>query len=127
MTGYILNIAIGLQVFLGAMTTGLSAALNGRQAQICTVILGGFSTIIASYLARARGSGEPESSISRRNDLDQFLREVEAFNKDHGDVKGPEFDGEITRLRRRFEEILGNSATGDRKLPTSGSDRKLPV
>jgi len=36
---------------------------------------------------------------------------VEAFNKDHGDVKGPEFDGEITRLRRRFEEILGNSAT----------------
>jgi hypothetical protein len=31
MTGYALNIAIGLQVLLGALTTGLAAALSGRQ------------------------------------------------------------------------------------------------
>jgi hypothetical protein len=30
-TGYALNIAIGLQVFLGALTTGLAAALSGKQ------------------------------------------------------------------------------------------------
>jgi hypothetical protein len=30
-TGYTLNIAIGLQVLIGALTTGLSAATTGRQ------------------------------------------------------------------------------------------------
>jgi hypothetical protein len=33
-TSYALNIAIGLQVFLGALTTGLSAALSGRQVRL---------------------------------------------------------------------------------------------
>ena len=31
-TGYALNIAIGLQVLLGALTTGLAAAVTGKQA-----------------------------------------------------------------------------------------------
>jgi len=30
-TSYALNIAIGLQVLLGALTTGISAALSGKQ------------------------------------------------------------------------------------------------
>jgi hypothetical protein len=34
MTGYALNIAIGLQVLLGALTTGLAAALSGRQVSL---------------------------------------------------------------------------------------------
>ncbi|KAF9242832.1 hypothetical protein BU15DRAFT_72482 [Melanogaster broomeanus] len=33
-TGYALNIAIGLQVLLGALTTGLAAALTGKQASL---------------------------------------------------------------------------------------------
>ena len=33
-TGYALNIAIGLQVFLGALTTGLAAAVSGKQVRM---------------------------------------------------------------------------------------------
>lgn len=34
MTGYSLNAAIGMQVILGALTTGLSAATTGRQVAL---------------------------------------------------------------------------------------------
>ncbi|KAF5375923.1 hypothetical protein D9615_008251 [Tricholomella constricta] len=115
MTGYALNVAIGLQVLLGALTTGLSAATTGHQTSIMTAILGGLATIVASYLARARGSNEPELSITRVKDLEQFIRECEAFDMDHGHRLGDEFDTQLENLRRRFEELLGN-ANGERRL-----------
>lgn len=38
-TGYVLNIAIGLQVFLGALTTGLAAAVtNPKQASFIRTV-----------------------------------------------------------------------------------------
>ncbi|KAJ3516601.1 hypothetical protein NLJ89_g1023 [Agrocybe chaxingu] len=108
-TGYALNIAIGLQVLLGALTTGLSVVTTGRQTSIMTAILGGLSTIVASYLARARGSNEPELSITRVKDLEQFIRECRAFQMDHGHQLGDKFDDDIRGLRHRFEELLGNA------------------
>ncbi|KAH7886798.1 hypothetical protein F5I97DRAFT_1052657 [Phlebopus sp. FC_14] len=117
-TGYALNIAIGLQVLLGAMTTGLSVVTTGRQTSIMTSILGGMSTMVASYLARARGSHEPELSITRVKDLEHFLRDCHSFQLDHGHVVGtPEdaFNKRLEQLRHRFEELLGN-ANGERKL-----------
>ena len=75
-----------------------------------TAILGGFSTVVASYLARARGSNEPELSITRVKDLDQYLREVNAFILDHEDATGDKkLDEEVERFRRRFEALLGNA------------------
>lgn len=118
MTGYALNIAIGMQVLLGALTTGLAAALSGKQVSIGTTILGGMSTLVASYLARTRGSNEPELSITRVKDLDQFLRDCLAFKMDHGHEYGTAENGlnnRLEHLRRRFEELLGN-ADGQRKL-----------
>jgi len=116
MTGYALNAAIGLQVLLGSLTTGLSAvATSGRSAAVQTTILGGLSTMVASYLARSRGSNEPELSITRTKDLEQFIRECDAFKMDHGHVVGDEFDRELENFRRRFEELLGN-ANGERRL-----------
>lgn len=56
------------------------------QVGLSTSILGGISTLIASYLARVRGSGEPELSTSRVKDLAQFVRECEAFVQDYGYV-----------------------------------------
>ncbi|EGN97451.1 hypothetical protein SERLA73DRAFT_161484 [Serpula lacrymans var. lacrymans S7.3] len=82
-TGYALNAAIGLQVLLGALTTAISAATTGRQAS-------GLSTLVASYLARARGSNEPELSITRVKDLEQFIRDCKAFQMDHGHMYGDE-------------------------------------
>ena len=67
------------------------------------------ATMVASYLARARGSNEPELSITRVKDLEQFIRECNAFKMDHGHVVGTEFDDELISKRRRFEELLGNA------------------
>ncbi|KIJ98882.1 hypothetical protein K443DRAFT_103221 [Laccaria amethystina LaAM-08-1] len=91
MTGYALNAAIGLQT------------------AIATTVLGGLSTIVASYLARARGSNEPELSIARVKDLEQFIRECEAFKMDNGHVYGDKFDSALEGFRARFEELLGNA------------------
>lgn len=64
---------------------------------------------MASYLARARGSNEPELSITRVKDLEQFIRECEAFQMDRGHILGDKYDNELETFRRRFEELLGNS------------------
>ncbi|KAG6862719.1 hypothetical protein C0991_010545, partial [Blastosporella zonata] len=111
-TGYALNIAIGLQVLLGSLTTGIAAATTtGRQAAISTTILGALTTIVASYLARSRGSNEPANSIRRVKDLEQFIREIDAFQMDHGGVATNEYDSQLLRFRARFEELLGNTKT----------------
>jgi hypothetical protein len=71
---------------------------------------GGFNTLIAAYLARARGSNEPELSITRVKDLEQFIRECQAFQMDHGHVTTGEFDEKLGGFRRQFEELLGNAS-----------------
>ncbi|EGO20036.1 hypothetical protein SERLADRAFT_478659 [Serpula lacrymans var. lacrymans S7.9] len=113
-TGYALNVAIGLQVLLGALTTAIASATIGKQTSIATAILGGLSTLVASYLARARGSNEPEASITRVKDLEQFIRDCQAFVMDHGTEYGedkPELNKRVEEFRRRFEELLGNFNT----------------
>lgn len=108
LSGWTLNIAIGVQVLVGSLITGLSAALAGRPSQITTSILGGLSTVIASYLARARGSGEPELSTARVKDLEKFIRDLEAFIMDHGEKIGNDYDEQLSEFRGRLEELLGN-------------------
>lgn len=96
--------------------------------QIGTVVsvLGGLSTILASYLAKVRGSGEPEYSTIRTRELNSYLREVGTFVLDHGslhssgfviylsltssayagDKTGTEHEDQITAFRERFEAII---------------------
>ncbi|KAI0317339.1 hypothetical protein OF83DRAFT_1045915, partial [Amylostereum chailletii] len=109
-TGLTLNIVIGLQVLLGALTTGLGAALHN--ASITISILGGASTLAASYLARARGSGEPEVSALRVQALEHFLREAKAFQLDRGHAVGNEYDAELEGFRRGLEGLLSNAGEG---------------
>ena len=71
--------------------------------------LGAIATLVAAYLARARGSNEPELSITRCKDLDQFIRKCKAFQMDHGHVAGNELDKELIDFRHEFEELLGNA------------------
>ncbi|KAH8115368.1 hypothetical protein DFH11DRAFT_1507860 [Phellopilus nigrolimitatus] len=111
MTGYALNIAIGLQVFLSALITALSAVTSGRRTQVMTSVLGGAGTVVASYLARARGGNEPELSIARTKDLQRFIRECDAFVQDHGwetGRAGDALDERIHRMRNDLEHLLGN-------------------
>ena len=78
------------------------------QFNLC-IFLGGLSTIVASYLARARGSNEPELSITRVKDLEHFIRECRAFQMDFGHQTGSHHDGTVLALRNKFEELLGNA------------------
>jgi hypothetical protein len=91
-----------MQIIVGALTTGVAAAgrahvwplsvplregfLLGLLVKIgaAVAVLGGISTILASYLAKVRGSGEPELSSIRTRELSSFLREVHAFIIDDG-------------------------------------------
>ncbi|KAI0085259.1 hypothetical protein BDY19DRAFT_896981, partial [Irpex rosettiformis] len=115
-TGWSLNVAIGAQVILGALTTGVAAATTGRQTSIATSILGGLSTLAASYLAKARGSGEPEASSLRCKDLENFVRDLQNLRLDRGYLSGNEHDEIVQNFRDRFEEIMGNNNTNGLKM-----------
>lgn len=131
-TGLWVNLALGLQVFFGALTTGLSAVLSGKKAGVTTTIFGGITTMLASYLARMRGSGEPELSRARTKELENFLRDVNAVVLDKGHHANEmklnengnpdpnhkdEIDLLIENFRKRFEDIMGNG-NQERKLAT---------
>jgi len=90
-----LNIAIALQVLLGALITALSAVVtsgSGTAFSIGTLVLGTASTAVAGYVARARGTGEPDLSVKRQGDIDKFLRKCQAMIYDY------EYDTKILRL-----------------------------
>lgn len=70
------------------------------------------STLAASYLAKARGSGEPEFSAGKCKDLENFERELSAYVLDHGHYVGEKYNGTIQRYRDKFEEIMGSQPTG---------------
>ena len=71
-------------------------------------MLGGASTLVASYLARTKGTNEPQASRFRARALDHFLREIEAFDLDHGHEMGDKWDDKIKGFRLGLERILGN-------------------
>jgi hypothetical protein len=75
-----------------------------------SLLTGGMNTFVAAYLARTRGSNEPELSITRVKDLEQFIRECQAFQMDHGHVLTGEFDQRLIGFRHHFEELLGNAS-----------------
>ncbi|KAH9029776.1 hypothetical protein EDB83DRAFT_2421302 [Lactarius deliciosus] len=108
-TEWFLNCAIGLQVFIGALTTALGAVLSGKNTSVAISVLGGAATFVASYLARMRSSSEPEASRLRAKNLNRFLREVQAFQLDHGHGEDPKWDKEIDNFRSRLENILSKS------------------
>ena len=62
---------------------------------------------MASYLARARGSGEPEWSASKVDALDGYLRRVRNFTADNGHVVGNEHDARIDEFRKELDYLLG--------------------
>jgi len=110
-TTWSVNVAIGVQVLLGALTTGIAAATSGRQTSVVISILGGLSTLAASFLASARGTGEPEKSTNRSKELKNFIRDLSAYMLDKGH-HGPDDDERVTEYRRRFEEIMGHDPAG---------------
>jgi len=129
-TGWAVTIAIGLQVFFGALTTALGAALSGKRSSVAISILGGASTLVASFLARARGSNEPEVSLLRAKALKHFVREINGFIMDHGHEIGPKWDDRVNGFRLGLENMLGNRSGSVMIKPgggtNGGQDKGLP-
>ncbi|KAI0285713.1 hypothetical protein BC826DRAFT_1050841 [Russula brevipes] len=83
-------------------------------------MLGGASTVVASYLARTKGSNEPQFSLLRSQALKHFLREIEAFVLDHGHEVGNKWNRQIVGFRLGLERILG-SHHGSVRVNPNGS------
>jgi SMODS and SLOG-associating 2TM effector domain len=85
-------------------------------------MLGGASTLVASYLARTKGTNEPQASKYRAKALDHFLREIESFDLDHGHEMGDKWDEKIGGFRLGLESILGNHP-GSVTVTAEGTNR----
>ncbi len=80
------------------------------QTSIATTVLGGLSTLAASYLAKTRSSNEPEASAIRCQSLKEFVRDLQYLRLDRGHLTG--HDWEVESFRRRFEDIMKNNQGG---------------
>lgn len=129
---YSINIAIALQICLGALTTALGASLSGHsvrlaifvniwttgltthiQISISIAVLGSLATLVASYLARTRGSSEPENSLLREQALNNFIRRLESFILDKGMQGG--HDQVVENFRNELERLLNPSDPNAKK------------
>lgn len=74
------------------------------------------STLAASYLAKTRGTGEPEASQAMVQELESFVRDCKACMLDRGHHVGEAHDELVQSFRDRLEQILGNKpkSMGDR-------------
>jgi len=113
---------------LGALTTGLAAVATDRKVHppfsssysrshhlllsfkmsTAVSVMGGVSTVISTYMAKARGENEPETSEALCKNLEQFIREAEAFSMDHGHLSEPDvkLDEKIGWFRQRLEDLI---------------------
>ena len=129
---YSINIAIALQIILGALTTALGASLHGNsvrltaffsaltsgimtrtQIGISVAVLGSLATLVASYLARTRGTGEPETSLLREQALNNFIRRLRSFILDAGLQDG--HDRVVENFRNELERLLNPSDPNAKK------------
>ncbi|TDL16776.1 hypothetical protein BD410DRAFT_730914, partial [Rickenella mellea] len=100
---YLRDIALGLQILTSALITALSAVGVSGDRKVSGI--SAVATVVASYLARIRGTGEPYLSYSRSDNLQSFVRQCESFVDDHGDEI--DYSCEIDGFRKRLEELVG--------------------
>ncbi|KAH9056318.1 hypothetical protein EDB87DRAFT_1261407 [Lactarius vividus] len=122
---YSINIPIALQVLLGALTTALGASLHGNSIRISIAVLGSLSTLVASYLARTRGSSEPESSLLREQALNHFIRNLRAFILDKGLSTDESHNQSVENFRREFERLLNASDPNAKRPPLFDPELKI--
>ena len=58
--------------------------MTHMQTRISIAVLGSLATLVASYLARTRGSSEPETSLLREQALNNFIRRLRSYVLDAG-------------------------------------------
>lgn len=70
-----------------------------------TLSQGAIGTIIASFLVRVRGTREPERSVTHSQNLEKFIRELEAFILDEGLSVDPKWDYNVKEFRLEFDKL----------------------
>jgi len=93
------------------------------QIRISIAVLGSLSTLVASYLARTRGTSEPESSLLREQALSNFIRKLRAFILDRGMEEGHE--QAVENFRKEFERLLNASDPNTKKPPLFDPELKI--
>jgi hypothetical protein len=71
---------------------------------------GAISTVIASFLAKARGGNEPQQSQSHAKALELFLRDVRMFDLDHGDDRTHDYDDKIDEFRKQLDDLQSGAS-----------------
>jgi SMODS and SLOG-associating 2TM effector domain len=88
------------------------------------------TTLVASYLARMRGSSEPDQSIKRTDRLDHLIRAIYAFKLDYSRKSATEQETKLEEFRYRFEDIMRNpnhaatATAGANATPVADADEK---
>lgn len=80
-----------------------------KTSTIVTAVLSGVATLAGTYVVRERGADEPGASRRRVQNIDQLVRDIQAFIMDHGHLVTSDYDRKIDKYRWRFESIMGNS------------------
>lgn len=60
---------------------------------------------MSAFLARVRGTREPERSKSHSENLEKYIRDLKAFVEDHGMSTGQEHNERIDRFRDEFSRL----------------------
>ncbi|KAI9435136.1 hypothetical protein H4582DRAFT_2080055 [Lactarius indigo] len=114
-TMYSINIAIALQVLLGALTTALGASLHGNS--VASRLL---SRLIL-HVPGARASLKARCFASKR--LATFIRNLRAFILDKGTEKG--HDQAVEKFRKEFERLLNASDPNAKRPPLFDPELKI--
>lgn len=69
------------------------------------VFQGALNTVISSFLVRVRGTREPERSITHSQNLEKFIREVQAFILDEGYSRDRKWDEKVKHFRVEFDKL----------------------
>ena len=87
--------------------------MTHMQIRISVSVLGSLATLVASYLARTRGSSEPETSLLRKQALNNFIRRLRSFILDFGWQDG--HDQVVENFRNELERLLNPSDPNAKK------------
>ena len=98
--------------------------MTHMQIRISVSVLGSLATLVASYLARTRGSSEPETSLLREQALNNFIRRLRSFILDSGFRDG--HDQVVENFRNELERLL-NPADPNAKRNRLLFDPKVKV
>jgi len=124
LAAWAINIATFAQIASNAIITGLSASTSNRHAQLGVSAMGAINTVISSFLVRVRGTNEPARSKTHAENLEKYIRELNAFILDEGKSRDRKWDNKIWEFRREFDRLQTAVHQSENGHPMSATPEK---